>query len=144
MYKCSCNIIFYKNIMISILPKTYPIHSISPEPHFSSTAYSFSYMNVGILISPRQFNPIKPAHIAAQIFCGHSVEGTHPPFQFTVDGVDVLNMVYSFLVLFAGNTFVVQRKVPCEFIQRAVKPLASAMESDKYDVILIYYSIFFR
>lgn len=69
-----------------------------------------------VLIAPRQFNPFKPAHIAAQIFCGHSVEGTHPPFQFAVDRVDVLYMVYSFLVLSTGNTFVVQRKVPCESI----------------------------
>ena len=58
----------------------------------------------GVLIAAKQFNPFKPTHIAVQIFCGHALEYPHPPFQFAVNGVNMLYMVYPFIVFSPGNT----------------------------------------
>ncbi len=70
----------------------------------------------GVLIASKQLHPFEPAHIAAQILCRHSVKHTHPTLQFAMDGVDMLNMINPFLVLSTGNAFMVQRKVPGEFV----------------------------
>ena len=44
------------------------------------------------------FNPIEPVHIVCQVLGGDTVKGFHPLFQLVVQTVDVVNMIYTFLV----------------------------------------------